>query len=112
MTDVILTKQQVEPGKVDRLREWMAEVADREDEAAATLQNGGILTESAFLEHAEDGTYLVYYMEAENVERAFEAYSNSTHDIDQEHQEVMSEVLVDDDGSEYEPLYHLANPDR
>ncbi|WP_436911871.1 DUF6176 family protein [Halosimplex marinum] len=113
MTDVVMVKQRVEEGKVDRLREWMAEVRDRRDEAEATLRDEGMLTESAFLERTDDGPHLVYYMEAEDIERVWDQYEDSDHDIDREHEQVMSEVLADGrDVGEYERLYHLTNPER
>ncbi|WP_436932211.1 DUF6176 family protein [Halosimplex halobium] len=113
MTDVVMVKQRVEEGKVDRLREWMAEVRDRRDEAEATLRDEGMLTESAFLERTDDGPHLVYYMEAEDIERVWDQYEDSDHDIDREHKQVMSDVLPDGrDVGDYELLYHLTNPDR
>jgi predicted Rdx family selenoprotein len=113
MTDVVMVKQRIEEGKVDRLTEWMAEVRDRSDEAEATLRDEGMLTESAFLEHTDDGPHLVYYMEAEDIGRVWEQYEDSDHDIDREHKQVMREVLEDGrDVGEFEPLYHLTNPDR
>jgi len=113
MTDVVMVKQRVEQGKVDRLKAWVAEVRDRRAEAEDTLRDEGMLTESAFLEHTDDGPYLVYYMEAEDIDRVWEQFEDSDHDIDREHEEVMSEVLEDGrDVGEYERLYHLTNPDR
>ncbi len=113
MTDVELVRQRVKPGKVDRLREWMAEIEDREEEALATLRDEGMLTETAFLEDREDGTYLYYYMEAEDLDRVREQFADSDHEIDAEHKRVMETVLVDDATERVEEvLYHLANPER
>lgn len=113
MTDVVLVKQRVKPDKVDRLREWMAEVRERSGEAEDTLRDEGVLTESAFLEHTDDGPHLVYYMEAEDIERVWDQFEDSDHDIDREHKAVMAEVLEDGrDVGEFEPLYHLTNSER
>ncbi|WP_415381363.1 DUF6176 family protein [Halosimplex sp. TS25] len=113
MTDVALVKQPVKPDKVDRLKEWMAEVRDRSDEVVETLRDEGMKTESAFLERTDDGPHLVYYMEAEDIERVWDQFEDSDHDIDEEHKEVMREVLEDgQDVGEYELLYHVTNPDR
>ncbi|WP_459192176.1 DUF6176 family protein [Halosimplex sp. J119] len=113
MTDVVMVKQRVQEDKVDRLKEWMAEVRDRRNEAEETLRDEGMLTESAFLERTDDGPYLVYYMEAEDIDRVWDQYEDSNHDIDREHKRVMQEVLEDDRNvGEFEPLYHLTNPDR
>ena len=113
MTDTVIVKQRVKEGQIDRLRAWMAEVRDRRDEAEATLREEGMVTESAFLEHTDDGPHLVYYMEAEDIDRVWGQYADSDHDIDREHEQVMAEVLEDGrDVGEFEPLYHLTNPDR
>ena len=112
MTDVVLNKRRVKPGKVDRLREWMAEIQRREDEALATLENEGMYTEATFLEETSAGTFLVYFMEAADMGRVREAYAESPHDIDTEHRAVMEEVLADEPSREHEPLYVLRNPDR
>ena len=113
MADVVLTKQKIEPGKTPRLKEWMDEIRGREDEAIQTLKNEGVYAESAFIERTDDGEYLVYYMEAEDMGHVFEAFSESSHEIDLEHQEVMSDVLeTEENVGEYELLYHLVNPER
>jgi hypothetical protein len=110
MTDVALTRQQLESGKTEQLREWMTEIRQREDEARETLADEGMVAEAAFLERTEDNDFLVYYMEAEDLEHASDAFSDSTHDIDEEHKAVMNDVLEDSaDGGEFELLYHLRN---
>lgn len=113
MTDVVLTRQRVTEGKTDELREWCAELADREDEVRATLRDEGMYTESAFLERTDDGDYLYYYMEAENLPAALDAFESSDHDVDREHRETMADVVAEDPAlDEFELLYHVTNPDR
>ncbi|WP_396610794.1 DUF6176 family protein [Haloferax sp. S1W] len=115
MTEVVLTKQKVEDGKTDRLIEWMSEVQEREDEVVETFQSEGMVTEAAFLEHADDGDYLVYFMEAKDLREVYESFDESAHDIDEEHKEVMDDVLEDSEElgvGNYELLYHMVNPDR
>ncbi|WP_235853480.1 DUF6176 family protein [Halosimplex salinum] len=91
----------------------MGEVRDRSDEVVETLRDEGMKTESALLERTDDGPHLVYYMEAEDIERVWDQFEDSDHDIDEEHKEVMREVLEDgQDVGEYELLYHVTNPDR
>ena len=99
MTDVVLTKQRIEPGKTERLRAWSDEIRDREDEALETLENGGMHLEAAFVEHDDDGDY--------------EAFDASEHEIDREHAEVLDEVLESPERvGDYELLYWLDNPER
>lgn len=111
MADVVLTKQRIEPGKTERLREWMAEIRQREEEARETHENEEMAAEAAFLEETEDGDFLIYYMEAEDIEHAAEAFNDSTHEIDAEHKAVMDNVLEDPtDVGDFELFYHLRNP--
>lgn len=113
MADVVLTKNRIEPGKTERLREWMSEIRSRDEEAVETLRHEGMHTEAAFLERTDEGDYLVYFMEAADIEAVFEAFESSPHEIDHEHRAVMEEVLADEPtGSEIELLYHMVNPDR
>ncbi|WP_227353314.1 DUF6176 family protein [Haladaptatus salinisoli] len=113
MVDVVLTKRKIKPGKTRRLKEWMAEIRSREDEAVETYESEGMHSESAFIERTDEGDFLVYYMESEDARRAYEAFENSTHEIDREHKEVMEATLEDERSvGEYELLYHLAHPNR
>jgi len=113
MADVVLTKQKVESGKTEQLREWMDEIRQREDEARETHENEGMISEAAFLEQTDDGDFLIYYMEAEDMEYAYEAFGDSTHDIDAEHKAVMNDVLEDDPNvGGFELFYHFRNPNQ
>ena len=108
MADVVLTRQRIEPGKTEKLREWLSKVRERENEACETLESEGMASEAAFLEQTEDGDFLVYYMEAEDLEQAYEAYAESSHEIDAEHEDVLSDVLEESpDFGEFELFYHL-----
>ncbi|EMA17039.1 DUF6176 family protein [Haloarcula amylolytica] len=113
MTDVVLTKQKIEGGKTAQLKEWMDEVCEREDEAIETLKSEGMHSETAFIEHTAKGDFLVYYMRADDMEQVFESFEESTHDIDEEHKQVMHEVLESGENiGDYELLYHIDNPER
>lgn len=109
MADVVLTKQRIEPGKTDRLREWCAEIREREDEALATLEDEGMHAEAAFVESHGGDEYLIYYMKADDIDAVYEAFSESEHAIDEEHRTVMRDVLVSgEDVGNYELLYQLS----
>ncbi len=111
MTDVVLTKQKIKPGKTARLKEWMAEIQERKDEAIETLQSEGMYHESAFVEQTDEGDFLVYHMKAEDIHEVYESFRNSTHEIDREHEHVMRETLEESPNVDtYELLYHLDNP--
>ena len=81
------------PGKVDRLRWWLREVARRRDEALETLVSEGVRHEAAWLLETADGPILVYAIEAEDLARVDEAFNTSTFPIDHEHRRIMDEVL-------------------
>jgi hypothetical protein len=113
MVDVVLSKQEIADGKTERLREWAEEVQRRSDEAVETLRDEGMHSETAFVEHTDDGDYLVYYMKADDIEAVYEAFEDSTHDIDEDHKRVLADVLADGENvGDYEFLYHLENPER
>lgn len=51
-------------------------------------------------------------METENIDEVFQEFENSKKIIDQEHKEIMDEILEGEREAErYELLYHLANPE-
>jgi hypothetical protein len=67
-------------------------LAAQRDEVLATLQDEGVTVESAFLERAADGDYLIYYMRAADRQRAAGAAALSAHPIDQYHQSFKREA--------------------
>ena len=108
MADVILSKQKIEPGKTERLKEWAQEVRNREAEAIKTLQNEGMNAETAFIEHTDEGDFLIYYMNADDIQQVYDAYEESSHAIDEEHEQVMLDVLENGENvGDYDLLYHL-----
>lgn len=111
--EIVLVRNRIADGKTGRLREWMAEIREREAEALATLEHEGMHAETAFLEEREEADYLLYYMVADDIDRVFEAFAESPHEIDHEHAAVLDEVLADDQpAQDVELLYHLENPER
>lgn len=112
MAEIVLTKQKIEPGKTQRLEEWVREVRNRKSEAIETLQNEGMHAETAFIEHTDEGDFLVYYMKADDVQRVYHAFEESAHPIDAEHKQVMMDVLeTGADVGDFDFLYHLDNPE-
>jgi uncharacterized protein DUF6176 len=87
-TQVICKRIKLKPGSLALVREWAQTLNhDRRDEALATLRDEGVTVESAFLDHAEDGDYLVAYMRSPNLDQAVGAAATSRHSIDAYHQE-------------------------
>ena len=113
MSEVQLIRYRLKDGETERMYEWMDKINSRREEAIETLQNENVLSEAAFLESRADGDYVSFYMEAEDLEAATEAFEESTHSIDQEFKELLSEVVAQEQPEEdIELLYHLANPNR
>lgn len=112
MVETTLTRGRVEPGQVDRLREWFAELREREAEVERTLENEGVDTETAFLEVRGGEAYLWYYLEAESVEAALSAYEESDHAIDREHAAVLEEAIAGWETDVVETLAHFTHPER
>lgn len=113
MTDVRLVKRKIREGQVPKLKDWMAEIREREGEAIETLENEGMHSEAAFIEYVNGEHFLIYYMKADDIDEVYESFENSSYDIDEQHKQVLDEVLEDEPpASEYELLYHLENPNR
>jgi len=93
MLSVVLRK--LKDGEVDRLRSWMAELNERQDEVRETFAQEGVMHERAYLLEMEKGPVLVYAIEARDFEAASRAYNDSTLPIDLEHRKVMSKVLAE-----------------
>jgi hypothetical protein len=77
---------------VARLRQWMAELAERSDEVRETFRREGVRHERAFLLDHGGEALLVYAMESDDPERARAAFAQSTLPIDLEHKRVIEDV--------------------
>ena len=113
MAEVTLIKQKIKEDKIEKLRGWMKDVANREEEAVETLKDEGVFTETAFIEETDQGAFLVTYMEVDELEQVWETFEDSDHEIDKEFKRVMNECLenIQNTGN-YDPLYHITNPKR
>ena len=87
--------QMVKPGQEQKLRAWLSELMDRQDEVRETFEQETVRHEQGYLLKINDGTALLYIVEAEDLEQASKAYKNSTLLINAEHRNVMQEVLGD-----------------
>ena len=85
----------IHPDKVDRLRSWMRELADRADEVRETFAQEGVRHEQAHLLETSDGTLLIYAIEAEDIDEALRVHEASTLPIDAEHRAVLAGVTAE-----------------
>ena len=86
----------INPGRSDKLREWLAAVnGPRREEALATLVDEGCTHEQAFLIEGAEGPVVVYVMEVDDIEASEEAARSSGHPIDADHNRVMEQAVGD-----------------
>jgi hypothetical protein len=83
----------VRPDKLDRLKAWLIEVAQRPDEVRESFTEGGITHELAHLIVTANGPMLVAAVEHTDWEAASESSRRSTLPLNVEHEAVMGEVL-------------------
>jgi uncharacterized protein YdaT len=111
MSEVKLARKRVVPGKADRLREWYAELQDREDEILETLRHDGVYTETAFLPSSGGETHLYVYMEAPDLEAALASGDEESFEVHEQHHAVLAETLTGE-WEDLAPIAHFRNPDR
>lgn len=63
----------IKEGSLGEVREWFKVLNARKQELLEAFALEGIWIESVFLEHAQDGDYLVYYMRQEDIAKVYEA---------------------------------------
>lgn len=79
---------------VPEVRAWAARLNSELTEVRKLLKAEGVSVESVFLEESNEGAFLIYYMRAEDFNRARELSRASQHPIDIFHQQVMKMVSV------------------
>lgn len=114
--DVLLLRYEIAEGKTEDLREWLAEAHDRETEILDLLGREGMHTESLFVEELDGTDYLLWYMEATDVEQVIEVYESATDEVVEESDRLFEDALVGgvEEGAVSEPelLVHAIGPDR
>jgi hypothetical protein len=89
---VTVTFARIRPEKEQRLREWLADLNARQPEVRASLADEGVRQEQICILPSSDGPILVYAIDADDVQRAFDAFDNSKLPIDEQHRAVLAEV--------------------
>ena len=105
MSETVCSKIKLRPGSLGRVREWAAEMNRRADEALATLRDEGVIIESVFLDSTAEGDFLIFYMKAEDFERARAVGRASAHPIDAYHHQFQRETF--ESGKRLELLFDL-----
>ncbi|MFB6254246.1 MAG: DUF6176 family protein [Halobacteriaceae archaeon] len=117
MSEIFIRKQEIQEGKTDDLRDWIAELhkeAETDDQGVREIWEAESLhTISLFIEHTAEANYLVWYLEADSIEQLIEAREASSHPLHEVEDAMMDDVLVDPtEAGEFEPLLHGINEDR
>lgn len=79
-------------GKTEQFLAWAKTLSARPGEVRESLTFEGMVAELLFLEHAEDGDYVVLYTKARNLAEANAAFEKSQLKLDQEAKQVMAET--------------------
>lgn len=95
----------LKPHSDTKVEEWRDTMTSRIDEALATLEHEGVDIESWFRVRIESDDYLLWYMRAESIQKAFEVSQNFTHPIDKYHYELMESITEPNGITLAEPLY-------
>ena len=98
----------LKPNSNQKLEEWKSTLSERLDEAMVSLRDEGVEIESWFKIEIENQTYLLWYMRAESIEKAFEVFQASTHPIDKYHFELMAGIMADNGNIVAKPLLEIS----
>ena len=82
----------INPGCEPLVDDWRSTIEQRCEEAIETLRGEGVVIESWFRIEIEGHPYLLWYMRAESIKRAWEIARQSSHEIDAFHFETMSKI--------------------
>lgn len=81
----ICIKTKLKKELIEDIRLWFATLKKRMNETLESLENEGVLVESAFLDKQGNDLYLIYYMKADDIARAYEVFNKSDLAIDHYH---------------------------
>ena len=99
----------LKPGTGEKVEEWRQTISSRLNEAVATLKDEGVEIESWFKVEIEGQDYLIWYMRAESIARAFEVSQTFKHPIDQFHYKLMAEIMETDGRIIAQPIMDLTS---
>ena len=105
MSQVRLVKLKFKPGKKQIWLDWCEQLKKRADEVIETLKNEGTLSEACFI--SQDGESIYYFIEMEDLEKAGQAFKNSSYKIDKDHREAREASL--EKVEELNPLFYFNN---
>jgi hypothetical protein len=98
----------LKPNSQQTLEEWTQTLSDRLDEVRATLRSEGVEIESWFQIEIDHQHYLLWYMRAASIKKAFEIFQQSTRAIDLYHREQIGRIMVENGNFVAEPLLDVS----
>lgn len=81
----ICIKTKIKKELIEEVRLWFQTLKKRLSETLQSLENEGVIVESAFLDRQGEEIYLIYYMKANDISRAYEVFTKSELAIDHYH---------------------------
>jgi len=83
----ICIKTKLKKELIKEIRIWFQTLKNRMNETLESLENEGVIVESAFLDKQGDDLYLIYYLKAEDISQVYEVFNKSTLEIDHYYKE-------------------------
>lgn len=83
----ICIKTKLKSDFIKEIRIWFKTLRERSVEVLESLEKEDIFVESAFLDEQSDGLYLIYYIKAKDIPKAYEVFNNSSLSIDKYYKE-------------------------
>ena len=99
----------LKPNSQEKIEEWHKTITSRLEEAIATLQDEGVEIESWFKIEIDGQDFLLWYMRAESIKRAFEISQTLKHPIDKFHYELMAEIMETNGNILAQPILDLTS---
>jgi hypothetical protein len=98
----------LKPNSNEKVELWRNTLSDRLQESLATLRDEGVEIESWFSVVIEGRDYLLWYMRAESIQKAFEVSQTYKHPTDQFHYQIMAQITAQNGSIIAQPLLDLS----
>lgn len=85
--ETICIRTRLKKGSLDDVRKWFSTLRKKSNEVLQSLEEEGVVIESAFLDKQGEDYYLIYYMKAKSLHHAREVGKRSTLPIDKYHRD-------------------------
>lgn len=97
----------LKPGMTDKFTQWAKQVANRHDEARASMTEQGVIEQNIFLERGAGGDFIVLYWKVEDLGKARAVFQRSTRKIELEMTEMVEATWDKSQVVRLEPILEL-----